>query len=463
MSIGETIAAVSTPRGTGGVAVIRISGDGVRGVLDGVFTPAGGGSLFDRPARTATYGAVKDAAGATVDRAVATFFEGPNSFTGEDVGEICCHGGVAVTASVLSAVLAAGASQAGPGEFTRRAFINGKMTLTEAEATGLLISADTPERMKLAGAAADGVLSRKISSVTEKLRAALASLCAVIDYPDELVADENIDPEGEILSAVRGARKDTEKILATYKRGSAVVGGVRTVICGAPNVGKSSLFNALTGEDDAIVTEIAGTTRDVLRKTVSFGGVTLLLSDTAGLREVRETVESIGVERAKKETENAELILAVFDGSRPLTEDEKKTAAGLPAAAKIAVINKKDLASGMTGADKKFLADQFDAAVSASAKDGDTGELEAAVSSLFDGGAVDLTRDPVIWDARRRADLSVAAELLARAEDILSSGGPADAACALCEEASGRIAMTDGRGVSEEILSEIFSRFCVGK
>ncbi|MBR4661597.1 MAG: tRNA uridine-5-carboxymethylaminomethyl(34) synthesis GTPase MnmE, partial [Clostridia bacterium] len=157
MSIGETIAAVSTPRGTGGVAVIRISGDGVRGVLDGVFTPAGGGSLFDRPARTATYGAVKDAAGATVDRAVATFFEGPNSFTGEDVGEICCHGGVAVTASVLSAVLAAGASQAGPGEFTRRAFINGKMTLTEAEATGLLISADTPERMKLAGAAADGV------------------------------------------------------------------------------------------------------------------------------------------------------------------------------------------------------------------------------------------------------------------------------------------------------------------
>ena len=463
MSIGETVAAVSTPRGTGGVAVIRITGDGTRGVLGRVFSPAGGGSLFDRPPRTAVYGEVKGADGIAVDRAVVTFFEGPHSFTGEDVGEISCHGGVAVTASVFGAVLEAGATPAGPGEFTRRAFINGKMTLSEAEATGLLISADTPERMKLAGAAADGTLSRTITSVTAKLTSALASLCAVIDYPDELVEDGEIDPEGEILSAVCGARERIEKILSTYKRGSAVVSGVRTVICGAPNVGKSSLFNALTGEDDAIVTEIAGTTRDVLKKTVSFGGVTLLLSDTAGLGDPSDKVEAIGVERAKKETENAELILAVFDGSRPLTEDEKKTVGALPEAAKIAVINKKDLAPGMTEADKRLIEDRFDAAASVCAKGGDAEELEAAVSSLFDGGAVDRTRDPVIWDARRRADLSVAAELLARAEEILSSGGPADAACALCEEAEGRVAMTDGRGVSEEILSEIFSRFCVGK
>ncbi|MBR3423744.1 MAG: 50S ribosome-binding GTPase, partial [Clostridia bacterium] len=312
MSIGETVAAVSTPRGTGGVAVIRISGDGTRDVLEAVFTPAGGGSLFDRPERVATYGELRGADGAAVDRAVVTFFKGPRSFTGEDVGEISCHGGVAVTASVLSAVLAAGASPAGPGEFTRRAFINGKMTLTEAEATGLLISADTPERLKLAGAAANGILSGKIASVTGKLTSALASLCAVIDYPDELVEDEKIDPEGEILSAVREAGDEIETILSTYKRGSAVVGGVRTVICGAPNVGKSSLFNSLTGEDDAIVTEIAGTTRDVLRRTVSFGGVTLLLSDTAGLGDPSDKVEAIGVERARKETENAELIFAVF-------------------------------------------------------------------------------------------------------------------------------------------------------
>ena len=463
MSIGETIAAVSTPRGTGGVAVIRITGDGARKVLGSVFTPAGGGSVFDRPAREAVYGTLRRSDGAAVDRVVATFFEGPHSFTGEDVAEISCHGGVAVTAAVLETVLEAGAVQAGPGEFTRRAFINGKMTLSEAEATGLLISADTPERMKLAGAAANGVLSRRISSVSRKLSSALASLCAVIDFPDELVADDNIDPEGEILAAICGARADIDAILATYRRGSAVVGGVRTVICGAPNVGKSSLFNALTGEDDAIVTEIAGTTRDVLRRTVSFGGVTLLLSDTAGLRDSSETVESIGVERAKKETENSELILAVFDGSRPLSEDEKKMIPSFPGTAKIAVINKKDLPAGMTGEDVELVGKSFDAVVHVSAKDGDTGELESAVSSLFDGGTVDLTRDPVIWDARRRADLRVAAELLGRAGEILSSGGPADAACALCEEAESRVAMTDGRGVSEAVLSEIFSRFCVGK
>ena len=463
MSIGRTIAAVSTPRGTGGVAVIRITGDGVREVIDASFSPAGGGSLFDRPARVATYGTLRGADGVPIDRVVVTYFEGPRSFTGEDVAEISCHGGVAVTAAVLGAVFEAGADPAGPGEFTRRAFINGKMTLSEAEATGLLISADTPDRMKLASSAASGVLSRKIASVSEKLTGALASLCAAIDYPDELVEDGNADPEGQILSAVREAREQIGAILATYKRGSAVVGGVRTVICGAPNVGKSSLFNALTGEDDAIVTEIAGTTRDVLRKTVSFGGVTLLLSDTAGLRESDETVESIGVERARKEAEAAELILCVFDGSRPLTDDEKKTASSLPGTAKIAVINKSDLAPGLTEADKELLADSFGSVVAVCAKDGKTDELCSAVSSLFDGGAVDLTRDPVIWDARRRADLSVAASLLARAEEILASGGPADAACALCEEAAGRVALTDGRGVTEEILSEIFSRFCVGK
>ena len=463
MSIGETVAAVSTPRGTGGVAVIRITGDATREVLGRVFFPAGGGSLFDRPPRVAVYGVLKGADGSVTDRVVATFFEGPHSFTGEDVGEISCHGGVAVTAAALETVLAAGAVPAGPGEFTRRAFINGKMTLSEAEATGLLISADTGDRMKLAASAASGVLSRRISSVTDRLTGALASLCAVIDFPDEFVGEDGIDPEGEILSAVRGAREETDAILATYKRGSAVVGGVRTVICGAPNVGKSSLFNALTGGDDAIVTEIAGTTRDVLRKTVSFGGVTLLLSDTAGLRETAEKVESIGVERAKKEAENSELIIAVFDGSRPLTDEEKKTAASFPETARIAVINKSDVPRGMTEADTAALSESFDAVVNASAKNGLTEELEAAVASLFDGGTVDLSRDPVIWDARRRADLSIASELLLRAEEILSAGGAADAACALCEEAAGRVAMTDGRGISEDIIDEIFSRFCVGK
>lgn len=463
MEMERTVAAVSTPRGTGGVAVIRISGPDAGAVADRVFTPASGGSLLSRAPRTAVFGTVGDADGREVDRAVATFFRAPASFTGEDTAEISCHGGAAVTRAVLSAVLAAGAFPAGPGEFTRRAFINGKISLTEAEATGLLIAADTDDRLALAAAAAGGKLRERVAAIGSGLADAISLLCAVIDYPDELISDDGSpDGEAEILAAVREAREGVAGLLETYRRGSAVADGVRTVICGAPNVGKSSLFNALTGGDDAIVTDVPGTTRDVLRKTVAFGGVTLLLSDTAGLREIGETVEKIGVERARREIGAADLIIAVFDSSRPLTDGEKD-AVPASGAVSVAVMNKTDLPRGLTEEDEEFLREKFTRVVSVSCRDGMTDGLRDAIADLFDSDRIDLSGDPVIWDARQRADLAAARDALAEAEKTLASGGPPDAACALCEEAAAKLAETDGRGVGEEVLARIFSRFCVGK
>ncbi len=464
MSIGETVAAVSTPRGRGGVAVIRITGDGAAAVADRAFRPAGGGLLSERPPRTAVFGSVVREDGEVVDRAVAALFRGPRSFTGEDTAEISCHGGVAVTAAALEAVFAAGASPAGPGEFTRRAFINGKISLSEAEAVGLLIDADTEDRMKLAVNSAGGALRRKIEAVGDGLSDAVSELCAIIDFPDELISEDGgTDADGRIVTAVAKAAEDTEKLLSTYRRGAAVADGVRTAILGSPNVGKSSLFNALTGGDDAIVTDIPGTTRDVLRRTVPFGGVTLLLSDTAGLRETDETVERIGVERAKKEAEDAEMIFFVVDGSRPLSEGEKAEISSLPPATRFAAVNKRDLPRGLSAEDETFLKEAFDAVAGISASNGDTEELADAVRDAFDSDRVDLSRDPVIWDARQRADLTAAAALLREAERTLRAGGPPDAACALCEEAAARLRMTDGRGIGEEIVDRIFSRFCVGK
>ena len=452
---GETIAAVSTPRGKGGVALIRISGDEALSCLEKIFQPMYNGGF---PERKAVYGKIV-MRGEIVDTGLATYFAEGHSYTGEPTAEITCHGGIAVTAAVLEAALWAGARLAEAGEFTRRAFVNGRLTLTEAEAVGRLIDADTESRRKLAASAAGGSLARKTGEIRDSLVGVLAALYAAIDYPDEDIGDEG---ETTLLPTIEKGAAEVKSLLSTYKTGHAVADGVKTVICGAPNSGKSSLYNRLCGAEKAIVTSIAGTTRDTLEETVDAGGITLRLADTAGLREADDEVEKVGIDRARDKMAEAELIIFVCDGSRPLTDEEKELIYEIKEleAAKIAVINKKDL-----GTSDSFIPENiFDKTVRMSAMTGEgTDALTDAIAELWGSEKISLSSDAVIWNARQKASLESSLDLLTAAADALRLGAPADAACTMVESALSSMGELDGRGVCEDIVSQVFARFCVGK
>lgn len=459
----QTIAAISTPPGKGGIAVIRVSGDRAIAVADGVFRAKSGKSMREIRPRTAVFGDICDPrTGETIDSGVCTAFFAPHSYTGEDVVELSCHGGTLVTTSVLSACFAAGAVQAGSGEFTKRAFLSGKLSLTEAEAVGLLIDADTEEKRRLSASVMHGVTSRAIESLDEGLFSVMTALYAAIDYPEEDVGDEG---ERTIRAVVGTTLSGVERLLATYKTGRAVTTGVKTVLCGAPNAGKSSLFNAMLGEDAAIVTQIAGTTRDVLRETLSFGGVTLRLSDTAGLRgDEAGAIEKMGIDRAKREIAEAELILTVIDHAQPLDAGIRTTIAAYPSCPRIAVLNKADLPSALVDAELAFLRTSHDAVVPLSCSTGaGLDDLAHAVASLWGSDLVELGQDAVIWDPRQHAALTRAAIDLRAAAAALDAGDAIDAVCTLCESALAAIRSVDGREVNTDIANEVFRRFCVGK
>lgn len=467
-----TVAAVSTPRGKGGIAVIRISGADALAVADRFFIPAGGKPLSSYPARSAVFGTVRGTDGEPADTGIATVFRAPSSFTGEDTVEISCHGGTAVTEEVYLSAIAHGARAAGPGEFTRRAFLNGKLSLTEAEAVGLLIDADTKERLKLSSGGVRGNVSREIRRIYDGMLDTMTALYAAIDYPEEDVGDEG---ERHIAETLEGSLDRVKKLLATYKTGKAIADGVRSVICGRPNVGKSSIFNKMLGEEAAIVTSVEGTTRDIIRETVSFGGVTLRLSDTAGLRSSSDAVERIGIDRATAEIDSAELVIAVFDGSTPLREEDISLLGRLESvhAPVVCVINKSDLPAALTDGELAVIEKMAARVVHTVAWADSAGELdgsyaaleqlESAVAELFGSGEIDLSSDAVIWDLRQREQLEHCRSALESALAGIMAGDGLDCVCTLAEEAMAFLDETDGRGVEERIVNEIFARFCVGK
>ncbi|MBQ2248986.1 MAG: tRNA modification GTPase, partial [Clostridia bacterium] len=321
--IGDTIAAVSTPYGKGGVALLRVSGPEAVALCETVFLPAGGERLAALEARRATYGRIlaPDERGEwhSVDDGIVTVFRAPASFTGEDTVEICCHGGILLTETVLSALFCAGARPAEAGEFTRRAFLNGKLGLSSAEALGSLLEARTREQLSLAHAGMHGKVEAASQEIYASIRRILASIYAGIDYPDEDLGEMSRE---EMEEAFLHCQERIEALVRTYRTGHAIAEGIPTVICGRPNVGKSSLYNRILGREAAIVTDVEGTTRDILTETVPMGRVTLRLSDTAGLHDTENAVEQIGIERARTVLANAELVLAVFDGARSVTEED---------------------------------------------------------------------------------------------------------------------------------------------
>ena len=395
-----------------------------------------------------------------IDDGLLVKFCGPRSFTGEDTVEINCHGGIYITQKVLSAVFSAGARPAEAGEFTRRAFVNGKLALSQAEALGTLLEAKNDDQIDLARSAMAGKIKKACDGLYKQMTALVAEVYASVDYPEEDLGDMTGD---EMLASAENLLKDIRKLRATYKTGHAVMEGVKTVICGKPNVGKSSLYNILVGYEAAIVTDIEGTTRDILSETVSVGRVTLRLVDTAGIRDTSDRVERIGVERAEASLDEAELILAVFDNSRPLDDEDKKIMDKTTKtnATKIAIINKSDENSMISFED---IERNFTHVVKISAKNEyNVEELKELIESLYINEEIDTQNDAVLINARQDAALETAEKHVLLALEALKSGLSPDIAGVDLELAMSNLSEIDGREVDEDIVSEIFSHFCVGK
>lgn len=466
MRILDTVAAISTPHGKGGVALIRISGSEAINIADRVFRAASGRTLADTEHAKMVYGEIfmpsNENDRLSVDDVMAVVFRAPHSFTGEDTVEISCHGGILVTRKVLSAVLLAGARAAEAGEFTRRAYISGKLNLSEAEALGNLLEAKSDSQLVLARAGMKGRLSVKMTELYDRLLRVLSGIYAVIDFPDEDLADMSREEmQGELSEVLRGVRR----LLDTYGTGRAISEGIPTVICGRTNAGKSSVYNRILGYDAAIVTDVEGTTRDVLRDTAILGKATLLLCDTAGLRDTDDKVESIGIERSIREIEGAELVIAVFDGSKAPTDEDAALADRIVRSGKasVALVNKSDL-GGKGSEALKGLCKSFNRVISVSAATGDGfDELQDAVEKLFIDGDIDMENDAVVTGARQFAALGACADLLERALNDMKAGMSLDACCAGVECAMAALGEVDGREIGEEIVADIFSRFCVGK
>lgn len=453
--MSDIIAAISTGLTVSAIGIIRLSGNGCAYVADKVFTLNNGDSLCDAPQRKLMLGLLHDKNGRTIDQCMAVFSRGPHSYTGEDTVEFHCHGSPAVLSAGLEALYLAGARPASRGEFTKRAFLNGQLGLTQAEAVIDLIEAETADAAANAAGQVGGLLQKKLSPIYHDLTDLCSHFHAVLDYPDEDIEDFGLDNYSDTL---RSNAKNLYSLLQTYGQGRILKNGVAAAIIGKPNVGKSSLLNAIAGYDRVIVTDIAGTTRDTVEETVMLGSTRLRLIDTAGIRSTDDKIEAIGVERSKKEAENADLVIFVCDGSEPLTkEDHEVIDVCLDASNTIALINKSDLGSKVQPSDLPF-----DTIIPICAKTGeglpqlaDTVNLMFAGNTPCDGSILTNTRQ---YDAIRRAY-----ESMLQALKGLQIGLTPDALLTDVEAAMEAMGEVTGATVREDITARIFERFCVGK
>ena len=452
--MSHPIAAIATGAVRSAIGILRLSGEGCVQALSAVFTPEDGRPLTDHRSHSLILGALRDREGRVIDQCLATFSAAPHSYTGEDTAELQCHGSPAVLRAGLDALFAQGVRQALPGEFTRRAFLNGRLDLAQAEAVIDLIDAQTAGAARNAAGQLAGAMSRRIDSIYNQLVDLMAHFHAVLDYPDE-----DIDPfeAREIAQTAAAAGEELNQLLATARRGRQLTRGVACAIVGRPNAGKSSLLNALVGYDRAIVTPIPGTTRDTIEETVTLGGILLRLIDTAGLRDSADPVEQLGVERSRAAMEQAELILVLADGSAPFTgEDAELLDQATQLAPVILVRTKADLphAPELPGAPSVVW-------VSARAGTG-LEELERAVTSLFppEEGREDET---LLTNARQTQAAERAAQALRSVQAGLEGGMTPDAVLSDVEEALSALGEITGKTVREDITARIFERFCVGK
>lgn len=451
----RTIAAISTPIGSGGISVIRISGDDAISIADKVFR--GGIPLSEAKTHTLHYGFIVDENEQKIDEVLTAVMLAPKTFTREDVVEISTHGGMRASKSVLRELIRAGAYPAEGGEFTKRAFLNGRIDLSQAEAVIDIINAKTDLAAKNALSQADGTLFRGIEEIKSSLVELAASIQVLIDYPDEDLSDISND---EILSKVFIEKDNIKELLGTVQSGRVISEGILTAIIGKPNVGKSSLMNCLAHEERAIVTDIAGTTRDIIRETVNLDGVILNLLDTAGIRNTSDEVEKIGVELSRRSIEEADLILLLLDAQAPLDEIDLELLDDTAYRNRIILVNKTDLG------DAPFIGElpHNEPIITISSKTGDgICKLSELLKEKYNLGQIGQNDACVITNARHVASLSRAKEALERLEDGLLRGEPVDLVTIDLNMAIDALGEITGATVSEEIVNSIFHNFCVGK
>ncbi len=444
---------------------MRISGAGAIQIAEKIFRTASGKALSQILANNSLYGdIIKD--NKRIDDGMCTVFRAPRSFTGEDTVEISCHGGIVLTEMVLEAAFEAGARQAEAGEFTKRAFINGKISLSQAEAVGMLIDAESEEMLSVAASHENGVLKNKADELYERLKTIVIGVYANVDFPDEDLAELS---DNEVISELLVIETELKRLKSSYKVGRAVCEGIKTVIVGKPNTGKSSLLNCLVGRERAIVTDIAGTTRDTIEETVKCGRILLRLCDTAGIRETEDRVERIGVERSVEKLKEAELILAVFDSSRELDEEDFALIKKLEEThvSTIALLNKSDLPAKI-GREELSKYGIFNSIIEISARKGEAfnssvDNLKDIICSMYIEGEIDYQKEAIIANARQNASVTRALEYIRSAKASLESGLTSDTAGLDLEAALTELSELDGRRVTEQIVDGIFHRFCVGK
>lgn len=452
----STIAAIATPNSSGGIGVIRISGEDAIAVADKVFRSVSGKKLCDIKGYTALFGHIHEN-DSVIDECVTLIFRAPKSYTGEDVAEISCHGGMYVTQRVLRAVLAAGATPAEPGEFTKRAFLNGKIDLAEAESIMNIISAQGQQALNAALNTLEGKLSNEINSIAAALTNVSAGIAVWTDDPDEDVPAAH---EENVKEKVQSAYGKLTALLNRFDSGRAVTEGVNAAICGHPNVGKSTLMNLLTGFDRSIVTPVAGTTRDVIEETVRLGDIVLRLADTAGIHQSDDLVESIGIDRSIKKLQTSQLIIAVFDGSQEIGEDDISLLNECRNRRAVAIINKTDLEMQINvDTIREYIPD----VVYLSAVKGDgINELKNVIEKILGTAELD-TSSGILSNERQYACCQSAAESLREAVDGLDMGVTLDAVNVSIDYAIEKLLELTGEKAREAVVNEVFAKFCVGK
>ena len=455
INLSDTIAAVSTPIGSGGIGIVRISGSEAVDIANGLFVPHKGKSLAERKSHSINYGRLVYK-GQVCDEVLVSLMRAPNTYTREDVVEINCHGGIRAVTAVLEAVLKSGARLAEPGEFTKRAFLNGRLDLTQAEAVIDIINAKTDKSREAALKRLDGRLCRKIRSLREDILTMIAHIEAAIDYPEH---DDETMTYSMIEEGVRSVTMQVQNLINGADIGRIYNEGIRTVILGKPNVGKSSLLNAVIDEERAIVTDIPGTTRDVLEELINIGGIPLKLVDTAGIRDTDNAIEKIGVEKSRKLAAEADLVLLMLDGSRELSDDDRELIALSEDKKRIVLVNKTDLHQNITAEELKGLDPVF---LSVKADKG-LDELYDRIKSMFFSGDIAENEEALISNERNKNSLYKAKLHLDNVLETVNNRMPEDFISMDLTQAYEALGEITGESLEEDIIEKIFSEFCLGK
>lgn len=452
--MADTIAAIATGTQVSAIGIIRLSGDETFRVIDRLFFPYSGKKMSESADRRLIFGELRDRGGELLDVCLCTISRAPHSYTGENTAELQCHGSPTVLRAALDELFALGARQAAPGEFTKRAFLNGRMELCAAEAVADIIDAETVECAKNAAGQLSGAISRKVNGIYSALTDISSHYHAVLDYPDEDIEDFQLESyEGSLTSALT----ELERLLQSHERGKLMTGGIPAAIAGRPNAGKSSLLNALLGYDRAIVTAIPGTTRDTIEEKLRIGRLTLRLIDTAGIRDTDDEVERLGVERSRAAMSKAELVIAVVDGSGEITDEDREVIAQAEAAPKgIVVLSKRDIAEP----DAEITTALPVVSLSSVTGDG-MDELERVIAEQFP--LPEVPAGEILTNVRQADAVKRAIEYMRSALDAVRAGMTPDIVLTETEGAMSALGELSGRTVREDVTNRIFQRFCVGK